>query len=62
MEGLLVPIFALFVLLIGLYACLRLLFGRRVTEDVVARFVYDALKAIFTWPFKIIGFIFRKVF
>ncbi|GFP27362.1 hypothetical protein HKBW3S33_00775 [Candidatus Hakubella thermalkaliphila] len=62
MEDLLVPIFALFVLLIGLYLCLRLVFGTRVAKDVLAKFVYDALKAIFTLPFKIIGFIFRKVF
>ncbi|GFP31057.1 MAG: hypothetical protein DDT19_00404 [Syntrophomonadaceae bacterium] len=40
MEGLLVPIFALFVLFVGLYFCLRLVFGTRVAEDVLAKFVY----------------------
>ena len=51
--------FALVILIVGVVFVLRLLLGDRIMDAVIAKWIFEISRAIFTLPFKIIGFIIR---
>jgi len=55
MEELAAPLVALVLLLIGAWFALSMLLGKRVTELLVARLLYD----LFTLPFRLLGLLIR---
>ncbi len=58
--GILVKII-LFLIIIpgGALIIIRILLGRAIFNDVLGSFIYDATKAVFTFPFKIISKLIR---
>jgi len=48
---------SLLVLLFGVIFLIRLLFGKRVSDALIGRLLYD----IFTLPFRIVGFLLKLI-
>ena len=53
-------IIAIIVTAVGSFALLRILLGKSVFNNLIGNYVYDGLKAVFTFPFKIISGMMRK--
>ena len=54
-------IFAVAVSTVGIFVVLRILLGKDLFNEVMGRFIYDGLKAIFLLPFRIIGKFIRNL-
>ena len=53
-------IFVLIMLPVGIFIGLRILLGRDIFNDIMGRFIYDALRFVITLPFRIISFFIQR--
>lgn len=62
MENLIVLLFPIFLLFVGMGFFLKMLFGKEAVNHAKSKILYDLIRVVVTFPFKIIGFIFKRVF
>lgn len=53
-------ILASIMLPVGIFIALRILLGRDIFNDVMGRFIYDALRFVITLPFRIISLLIQR--
>lgn len=62
MENLIVLLFPLFILFVAMGFGLKLVFGKAAVDHAKGMFLYDLLRVVVAFPFRVIGFIFRRIF
>lgn len=54
-------LFVLFFLLFGLFFILKLMIGNKIFNEAAGHFVYDIIKALIRFPFRVLRYVFTII-
>lgn len=62
MENLINLLFLIFILFFAMSLALKFVFGNAAVDHAKGMILYDLIRVVVALPFKIIGFIFKRIF
>lgn len=62
MENLIILLFPIFILFVAIGFALKFVFGNAAVDHAKGMILYDLIRVVVALPFKIIGFVFKRVF
>lgn len=62
MENLIVLLFLIFIVFVAMGYAVKFVFGKAAVDHAKGMILYELVRVVVALPFKIIGFIFKRIF